>query len=42
MKAAEPFTFGIPLIARSATRNWPLVEALLHGEEFLHLTLEES
>src|SRR5438045_6684830 len=30
MKAAEPFTFGIPLIARSATRNWPLVEALLH------------
>jgi len=29
MKAAEPFTFGIPLIARSATRNWPLVEALL-------------
>ncbi|WP_102959838.1 glycosyltransferase family A protein [Mangrovicella endophytica] len=24
-----PFTFGIPLIAREATRNWPLVEALL-------------
>ena len=29
MRASEPFTFGIPLIARSATRNWPLVEALL-------------
>jgi Putative rhamnosyl transferase len=26
---SEPFTFGIPLIARSASRNWPLVEALL-------------
>src|SRR6266571_3107223 len=29
MGASEPFTFGIPLIARSAARNWPLVEALL-------------
>jgi Putative rhamnosyl transferase len=29
MAPAEPFTFGIPLIARAATRNWPLVEALL-------------
>ncbi|CAO4164782.1 hypothetical protein [Methylorubrum extorquens] len=26
---AEPFTFGIPLIARDAASNWPLVEALL-------------
>ncbi|MBV9814997.1 MAG: glycosyltransferase [Alphaproteobacteria bacterium] len=26
---AEPFTFGIPLIARSAARNWSLVQALL-------------
>jgi hypothetical protein len=30
MRASELFTFGIPLIARSATRNWPLVEGLLH------------
>ena len=29
MPPAEPFTFGIPLIARAATANWPLVEALL-------------
>ena len=29
MAPAEPFTFGIPLIARAATRDWPLVEALL-------------
>jgi hypothetical protein len=29
MAPAEPFTFGIPLIARAATRNWRLVEALL-------------
>ena len=29
MGVSEPFTFGIPLIARSATRNWPLIEALL-------------
>ena len=26
---AEPFTFGIPLIARAAAGNWALVEALL-------------
>ena len=26
---AEPFIFGIPLIARAAARNWPLVQALL-------------
>lgn len=26
---AEPFFFGIPLIARAAARDWPLVEALL-------------
>jgi hypothetical protein len=26
---AEPFTFGIPLIARDAATDWPLVEALL-------------
>ena len=25
----EPFTFGIPLIARAAAADWPLVEALL-------------
>lgn len=25
----EPFTFGIPLVARTSTRNWPLVERLL-------------
>ena len=25
----EPFTFGIPLIARTSARDWPLVEALL-------------
>jgi hypothetical protein len=25
----EPFTFGIPLIARRSAGNWPLVEALL-------------
>ncbi len=25
----EPFTFGIPLIARNAAVNWPLVETLL-------------
>jgi hypothetical protein len=29
MAASKPFTFGIPLIARAATGNWPLVEALL-------------
>jgi Glycosyl transferase family 2 len=29
MAVSEPFTFGIPLIARSASRDWPLVEALL-------------
>jgi hypothetical protein len=29
MTAAQPFTFGIPLIARAAARNWRLVEALL-------------
>lgn len=29
MAPAEPFTFGIPLIARAATGNWPLVTALL-------------
>ena len=27
--SAEPFTFGIPLIARAAAADWPLVEALL-------------
>ncbi|SDA27606.1 hypothetical protein SAMN02799622_04086 [Methylobacterium sp. UNC378MF] len=26
---AEPFTFGIPLIARDTATDWPLVEALL-------------
>jgi len=26
---AEPFTFGIPLIARASSANWPLIEALL-------------
>jgi hypothetical protein len=26
---AEPFTFGIPLIARASARHWPLTEALL-------------
>lgn len=25
----EPFTFGIPLVARASSRDWPLVEALL-------------
>jgi hypothetical protein len=25
----EPFTFGIPLIARAASDDWPLVEHLL-------------
>jgi len=30
MAPAEPFTFGIPLIARTATRTWPLVKALLN------------
>lgn len=29
MGVSEPFTFGIPLIARAAARSWPLVEALL-------------
>lgn len=27
--SGEAFTFGIPLIARAAARDWPLVEALL-------------
>ncbi len=27
--AAEPFIFGIPLIARASARDWPRVEALL-------------
>jgi hypothetical protein len=26
---AEPFIFGIPMIARAAARNWPFVQALL-------------
>ena len=29
MSTREPFTFGIPLVARAASQNWPLVEALL-------------
>jgi hypothetical protein len=29
MTAVEPFTFGIPLIARACARNWARVEALL-------------
>ena len=27
--SGEPFTFGIPLIARAAAQDWPLVQALL-------------
>lgn len=29
MSAREPFTFGIPLLPRTAATNWPLVQALL-------------
>jgi hypothetical protein len=29
MPPAEPFTFGIALIARACARSWPLIEALL-------------
>ena len=29
MSTREPFTFGIPLLPKSAARNWPLVQALL-------------
>jgi hypothetical protein len=29
MAAAEPFTFGVPLVAQAAAGNWSLVEALL-------------
>jgi hypothetical protein len=28
-RVPEPFTFGIPLIARASARDWPLTEALL-------------
>lgn len=29
MTLPEPFTFGIPLIARASARSWPIVETLL-------------